>query len=77
MSLKVLADKVLERDTIGTVRGTELPKPSHGVILPFPAEIIEAYEERTAIMEYDANLSCKKTEKAVPHGFSNDKYKEN
>ncbi len=62
MSLKALADKVLQRDSAGTKHGTDCHILSHGqktpgqplgTVIPFQ-DFIESIEERAGIMQFDA-----------------------
>jgi hypothetical protein len=76
MSLKALADKVLRRDNFGTEGGTDSDILSHGneketrragTVIPFPLtqDTIDNYQERAAIMEFDAGLSRLEAEAAA------------
>lgn len=74
MNLKALANKVLERDNAGTKCGIERQNLSQtplslgrsdGTVIYLPPELIEAYEERAAIMEHDAGLSRENAQAAA------------
>ncbi len=78
MSLKALASKVLGRDTLGTNAGTPCNELSqsqisvgqtNGTVVYLTPEMFEAYEERAAIIEYDAGLSRQEAEAAALSDF--------
>jgi len=73
MSLKALANKILQRDKLGINNGTASHNPSQkrdvagkslGTVILFPLtqDAIDDYQERSAIMEYGGGFSQQKAE---------------
>lgn len=57
MSLKALAKKVLDRDSLGTKNETEKQETEKTDLFWRTQAIVDEYQERAAIRQYEGNMS--------------------